>query len=109
MPHHAEEVEQWLIDRNCELRSALHHQDTSMIGHIGVFLVIRPNPILHFAPFLYTHCFPVFELHIQKWVIFVRRRPCVCDTFSFESPTTTIELPECQERRGAKNNIVRVF
>ena len=37
MPHHAEEVEQWLIDRNFELRSALHHQDTSMIAHIGAF------------------------------------------------------------------------
>ena len=34
LPHHAEEVEQWLIDRNCELRSALHCQDTSMIAHI---------------------------------------------------------------------------
>ena len=30
--------------------------------------------------------FPVFEPHIQRWVIFVRRRPCVCDTFRFESP-----------------------
>ena len=41
-----------------------------------VFLVIRPNPVLPFA----------LEPHIQKWVIFVRRRPCVCDTFRFESP-----------------------
>ena len=32
MPHHAEEVEQWLIDRNCELRSPLHFKDTFMIG-----------------------------------------------------------------------------
>ena len=29
---------------------------------------------LHFAPILSTH-FPVFEPHIQEWVIFVRRRP----------------------------------
>ena len=48
--------------------------------------------------------FPVFEPHFLKWVIFVRRRPCVCDTFRFESPplrgkkksnlvpTTTIEF-----------------
>ena len=35
-----------------------------------------------FAPFLSTH-FSVFELHISKWVIFVRRRPCVYDTFRF--------------------------
>ena len=51
-----------------------------------VFLVVRPNPFLYFAPFLSTHFFPVFEPHIQKWVIFVRRRPCVYDTFRFESP-----------------------
>ena len=38
MPHHAEEVEQWLIDRNCELRSALHYQDTHMIAHIGALI-----------------------------------------------------------------------
>ena len=38
MPHHAEEVEQWLIDRNCELRSALHCQDTHMIAHIGALI-----------------------------------------------------------------------
>ena len=39
--------------------------------------------MLHFAPFFYCPpTFPVFEPHIQKWVIFVRR---VCDTFRFES------------------------
>ena len=53
---------------------------------IWVFLVIRPNPILHFAPFLYTHFFPC----LNPIFIFVRRRPCVCDTFRFESPP----LPE---------------
>ena len=52
----------------------------------GVFLVICPNPILHFARFFVHPLFPVFEPHIQKWVISVRRRPCVCDTFRFESP-----------------------
>ena len=50
-----------------------------------VFLVLRPNTILHFAPFFVHPLFPVFELHVQKWVIFVRR-PCVCDTLRFESP-----------------------
>ena len=34
--------------------------------------------------------FPVIEPHVQKWVIFVRHRPCVCDTFRFQSPP----LPE---------------
>ena len=42
-----------------------------------VFLVFRPNPMLHFAPFLSTHLFPCLNPHIQKWVFFVRRRPCV--------------------------------
>ena len=38
MPRHAEDVEQRLIDRNCELKSALHYQDTSMIAHIGALI-----------------------------------------------------------------------
>ena len=38
LPQHAEEVEQWFIDRNCELRSALHYQDTPMIAHIGALI-----------------------------------------------------------------------
>ena len=46
----------------------------------GVFLVIRPNSTLHFAPFFVHPLFPVCDPHIQKWVIFVHRRPCVCDT-----------------------------
>ena len=50
-----------------------------------VFLVVRPNPTLHFAPFWSTHFFPCLKPHVQKWVISVRRRPCVCDTFRFES------------------------
>ena len=52
----------------------------------GVFLVITPEPHIAFCPILSTHIFPVFEPHIQKWVIFVRRRPCVCDTFRFKAP-----------------------
>ena len=42
--------------------------------------------MLHFAPFLSTKFFLCFEPHVQKWVIFVRCRPCVCETFEFESP-----------------------
>ena len=62
--------------------------------------------------------FPEFELHVQKWVIFVRCRPCGCILFTFESPRLPrkeidfgtvslhpfhglrqlIDLPECQER-----------
>ena len=43
---------------------------------ILVVSVIRPNRALFVHP-----VFPVFEPHIQKWVIFVRRCPRVCDTF----------------------------
>ena len=82
-----------------------------------VFLVTRPKPYIAFCPIFVHPLCPVFEPHIQKWFIFVRRRPCVCDTFKFEPPlpgkkdrfwhrlpprTTTIELPACQERRGLK-------
>ena len=49
--------------------------------------ILSYTPELHIAFSIFVHpLFPVFELHIQKWVIFVRRRPCVCDTFRFESP-----------------------
>ena len=44
-----------------------------------------PEPHIAFCP-IFVHTFPVLEPPIQKWVIFVRRRPCVCDTFRFESP-----------------------
>ena len=37
LPQHAEEVEQWLIDR-----SALHYQDTPMIAHIGALIAKVP-------------------------------------------------------------------
>ena len=45
--------------------------------------------ILSYTPELHIACpptCPVFEPQNQKWVIFVRRRPCVCNTFRFESP-----------------------
>ena len=79
-----------------------------------------PEPHIAFCPFLSTHFFEGLNPMFKKWVIFVRRRPCVCDTLKFESTappekrsilartpsspprTTTIELPECHERRGAK-------
>ena len=48
-------------------------------------VVIRPEPRIAFCSIFVHPFFPVFEPHIQKWVIFVRRRPCVCDTFRFES------------------------
>ena len=38
------------------------------------------------CPIFVHPLFTMFEPHIQKWVIFVRRRPCVCDTFRVESP-----------------------
>ena len=58
---------------------------TLQVGSRGIFSF---TPELHvaFCPIFVHPLFPVFEPHIQKWVIFVRRRPCVCDTFRFESP-----------------------
>ena len=50
-----------------------------------VFFSCTPEPHVAFCPIFVHPLFPVFEPHIQKWVIFVRRRPCVCDTFRFES------------------------
>ena len=46
-----------------------------------VFSIIR-QPHVAFCPVFVHPLFPVFEPHIQKWVILVRR---VCDTFRFES------------------------
>ena len=57
-----------------------------------VFLVIRPNPILHFAPFLSTHFSPVFEPHVQKWVIFVRRHPFTFQNVCIET-ITIVRVP----------------
>ena len=87
----------------------------------GVFLVIRPNPILHFAPFLSTHFFPCLN-PILKNGSFLSVVALVSVTLLDSNPrlsaekisnlaptpssslarTRTIELPECQERRGAK-------
>ena len=49
----------------------------------GIFSSTPPPYCI--LPHLCAPNFFVFEHHIQKWVIFVRRRPRVCDTFSFES------------------------
>ena len=65
---------------------ATESEDEQTMNEHRVFLVIRPNPTIFVHPL-----FPVFEPHIQKWVIFVRRRPCVCDTFRFESPPSSTE------------------
>ena len=51
----------------------------------GIFSY-TPEPHVGFCPIFVHPLFPVFEPHTPKWVIFVRRRPCVCDTFRFESP-----------------------
>ena len=51
----------------------------------GIFCY-TPEPHVAFCPIFVHPFFQVFEPHFQKWVIFVRRRPCVCDTFRFESP-----------------------
>ena len=48
-------------------------------------LSCTPEPHIAFCPIFVHPLFPVFEPNIQKWVILVRRRPCVCDTFRFES------------------------
>ena len=50
----------------------------------GIFSY-APEPHIAFCPILVHPIFPVFEPQIHKWVIFVPRRPCVCDTLRFES------------------------
>ena len=52
---------------------------SSTIATLRDVEVARPNPQVAFCP-IFVHPEP----HVQKWVIFVRRRPCVCDTFSFD-------------------------
>ena len=89
------------------------------------FLVTRPNPILHFAPFLSTHFFPCLN-SIFKNGSFLSVVALVSVTLLDSNPrpsaekrsnlaptpssslarTTTFELPECQERRGAKTQSV---
>ena len=58
---------------------------TPQVGKRGIFSC-TPEPHVAFCPIFVHPLFPVFEPHIQKWVIFVRRRPCVCDTFRFKAP-----------------------
>ena len=56
-----------------------------------------PEPHIAFRPIFVHPLFPVFEPHIQKWVIFVRRRPCVCDEVpekrSILAPTPSFPFP----------------
>ena len=93
----------------------------------GIFSY-TPEPHVAFCSIFVHTLFPVFEPHIQKWVIFVRHRPCVCDTFRFESPplrgkkiefgTDFVLLPSRGQRQltfpmsrttRGKNSRVRVF
>ena len=64
---------------------------TDLTTHCAIELAtgifgFSPEPHIAFCPIFVHPLFTVFEPHIQKWVIFVRRRPCVCDTLRFESP-----------------------
>ena len=79
---------------------------------VGYFELYARTPcciLPHFCP----PTFPMFEPNIQKWVIFLRRLPCVSDTFRFESPPLhgkkiefgtfpLLSLPPPPKRRGAK-------
>ena len=105
------------------------HDTSEFISHSGDavfrhmhrdFLVIRPNPILHFAPFLSTHLFsclnPIFKngsflsvvAFVSVTLLDSNPRPSA-EKRSNLAPTTTIELPECQERRGAKTTKSEFF
>ena len=70
-----------------------------------VFLVLRPNPILHFAPFLPTDFFPCLN-PIFKNGSFLSVVALVSVTLLDSNPSplprTTTELPERQQRRGAE-------
>ena len=104
--------------------SWLHHKkddtfDDVCGNNLGVFFVIRPNPMLHFAPFLSTHFFPCLN-PIFKNGSFLSVVALVSVTLLNLNPraspekrsilappplpprTATIDLPKCQERRGAK-------
>ena len=81
----------------------------------GIFSY-TPEPHIAFCPIFVHQLFPAFEPLFQKWIIFVRvtlldsnlrpsaeKRSNLAPTPSSSlARTTTIELPECQERRGAK-------
>ena len=66
----------------------------------GIFSY-TPEPHVAFCPIFVHPLFPVFEHDIHKWVIFVRRRPCVCDNSNsspsaekkIEFGTNTLLLP----------------
>ena len=93
----------------------------SALQDCWVFLVTRPNPMLHFAPFLSTHFFPCLN-PIFKNGSFLSVVALVSVTLLDSNPrlsaekrsnlaltpssslarTVTVEPPECQERRGAK-------
>ena len=115
------------VERGKE-RTCVKMRDKTCQGYFKLYARTPCCILLHFCP---THFFLRLNPYILKWLIFVRRRACVCDTFRFESPsstgkkrsnlvstpssppsfpsaTTTIDFPECQERRGAKYNAVRV-
>ena len=76
----------------------------------GVFLIARPNPVMNFAPFLSTHFFPCVN-HVQKWVIFVRRRlgpsemsdnyysPCSCESVACRWTLLDLSLLPSPEKR----------
>ena len=83
----------------------------------GIFSYAH-EPHIAFCSIFVHPLFPVFEPLLQIWVIFVRRRPCVYDTFRFESPPLRWKKIEfgnhdnwtsrmSRTTRG-KNNIVRV-
>ena len=87
-----------------------HNSDPTMI-HLRVFSVTRPNPILHFAPFLSTHFFPCLNPKFKNgsflsvalvFALLGKKIDLAPTPSSSLAQTTTIELPECQERRGAK-------
>ena len=107
----------------CQLGELGHRQSANPVIEAvrmgrGIFSC-TPEPHIAFCPIFVHPLFPVFEPHIQKWVIFVRRRPLtLLDSNPSPSPekrsilaptpssslaqTARIDLPECQERRGAK-------
>ena len=110
-----------LQSNNCTTRTFRHR------GHFGHCTVIvatsappfprrgifscTPEPHVAFSPiFLATH-FLVFETHIQKWVIYVRRRPLtfqnVCITSGFFYPDcllTSIIVRVCVKESPAEGD-----
>ena len=50
------------------------------------FFYYTPEAHVAFCPILSTHFFPCLNPTFKNGSFFVRRRPCVCDIFRFESP-----------------------